>query len=181
MHNTLSTRATEAPQLPYNLQRCAADGSVLYERWYASLQDLACAVWPVMEPDFDDCQADAQWHALTPKGRELSLAPLVTYGKRLWLENWHERRFGPGFWREYTFRSGPVPRVRCLRGGPSLRHVRTQQARREADFWLAEEGEIPVRAKRAAKALPDSWDDFAKPTDRSWKSQRKGRKSWDRR
>lgn len=184
MRQFVPTVAREDVCPRYRLQRCSQDGTVLYERQYTSLEDLACGAWSVTAPDFPDdrCPADAQWQALTPKGRVLALAPLSAYGKRLWLAYWHERRFGPGFMRAYTFRSGPVPRVRRLRGGPPLRHARTQQARREGAFWLAEEREVPVRSKRSAKALPDSWDDYARrQRDRCWKSQRKGRKSWDRR
>lgn len=173
--------STTSPR--YCLQRCASDGTVLWEQKFSTLEDLACSIYSVTtneSPDERD-QDEGHWHAVTPKGQWLAVAPLAAYGQRLWFAFWQERRFGPGFWRAYTFRAGPVPRIRCRRGGPTRRYAHTQQARREADFWLPEEGEMPVRAKRAAKALPTSWDDFPNQTERSWKSQRKGRKSWDRR
>lgn len=172
---------------PYRLQRCAQDGTLKEERRFGTLEALASAAFseiagrlPLEAPCLaaDDLSA---WQAFSPAGRWMALEPLVAYGKRLWLAFWHERRFGPGFMRDYTYRAGPVPRVRRLRGGPTLRHARTQQARREGAFWLAQECEVPVRPKRSANALPDSWDDYAqRQRDRSWKAQRKGRKSWDR-
>lgn len=68
---------------------------------------------------------------------------------------------------------GPVPGIGRPRGGHYFRHIRTTQARRQAQRM--EEGEVAPRARRNLRNLPNAWDDFgvAAREDRSWKRHRR--------
>jgi hypothetical protein len=73
---------------------------------------------------------------------------------------------------------GPVPGVRCYRGGRHYyRRPQTMNERRQADLVLQEEGEVAPRPTRDASHLPSSWDDrwVGARDDRSWKRYRKTR------
>jgi hypothetical protein len=121
--------------------------------------------------------------AFSARTKSLSVAALVAWGERM-----------PSRWRQYRFRSmcrsdgyvsrqGPVPGLRKRRGGRGYSHLmRTMSARRQAALVVAEDGEVAPRAARNASNIPSSWDDFARRRhlDHCWKSQRKGRKAWDR-
>lgn len=82
--------------------------------------------------------------------------------------------------RGYRFRDGPVPAIRCARGGGSLcRHPHTTQ---EIRAWHAlggadADGEarpIKARRKRAPRALPDTHDDPIRDFgERNWKRHRR--------
>jgi hypothetical protein len=113
--------------------------------------------------------------ALSPKGKVLALDELVAWGRRLSWEQylrWTQKKF--------EFRRGSVPGVRTWRGGRSTRPHRVHAERRDNAFVLWEDGEIPARAVRRGGYLPNCWDGRWRSTHRSWKSQHKGGKSWDR-
>lgn len=75
---------------------------------------------------------------------------------------------------------GPVPGTSSRpRYGSYIRRPHTQAERRQA-CWLEEEGEPRIRAARRANYLPTRWDDQPRCMERGWKSQHKGRKSWDK-
>lgn len=42
------------------------------------------------------------------------------------------------------------------------------------------EDEPKPRAARSVGNIPDAWDDYARQKQRSWKSQRRGAKAWER-
>jgi len=65
--------------------------------------------------------------------------------------------------RKYTFRRGPVPLIRCSRGGNgSYRSPKTKQEKTQ---------EIPTRLSR--RSIPTSWDDVYRDTQRCWKKYRR--------
>jgi hypothetical protein len=113
--------------------------------------------------------------AIGPRGKVLALDELVAWGRRLSREQCL-------FWRakKFEFRRGSVPGVRTWRGGSSTRPHRVQAERRDNALVLWEDGEVPARAVRRGGYLPDDWDNRRRIIQKSWKSQRRGRKSWDR-
>lgn len=113
--------------------------------------------------------------ALSPRGKEMSMAELVAWGAAVSRARspWCEQ---PG----YVRRRGPVHGIHKWGGGPSNRASRTQQERRDNACVLVEEGEVRARAVRGGSHVPDSWDEKPRCRERNWKSQHKGRKSWDR-
>ncbi len=118
--------------------------------------------------------------ALSSNGKFLDLADLVKFGSRLRNEQWAAHRF-----EGYRHRSGPVPGIRCHRASSRysrryMRRIETTSERRQAASVLPCEGEVPARAARNASNLPDTRDEAWRLVERSWKSQHKGRKAWDR-
>ncbi len=85
------------------------------------------------------------------------------------------RMVDPGWDGDHRPRGRPIPGTGRRRSYSQayLRRPRTQAERRQA-FWLAEEGEPPVRPCRRIRALPTSWDDRPRKNwrDRSWKNFR---------
>jgi hypothetical protein len=87
------------------------------------------------------------------------------------------RRLGKG---NYTFRRGPVPGIRCFRGGGGMfRHPRTLNEMRNAvacdgDTELRDLG-VRVRGRRKKASLPTLWDDPWRNDrdDKNWKRQRR--------
>lgn len=86
------------------------------------------------------------------------------------------------FWLRdpYTFRRGPVPGIRCFRGGGGMyRLPRTFNEMRnavacETDDELRELG-VKVRGRRKKGSLPTLWDDLCRKdyNNRNWKRQRR--------
>lgn len=71
---------------------------------------------------------------------------------------------------------GPVPGVRCCRGGRRYhRRPQTMMERRQAGLVLEEEGEVAPRGPRKANHLPNSYSDYriAAREDRNWKQYRR--------
>ena len=71
---------------------------------------------------------------------------------------------------------GPVPGVRCRRGGRHwYRRPHSMMERRQAAYVAKEEGEVAPRGKRSLKHLPNAWDDYcvAARDDRGWKRHRR--------
>lgn len=114
-----------------------------------------------------------------PSGRLLKVLGVMALGEASELAEYRSR-----YWcahREYCG-WGPVPGVRKYRGGGGryLRRFSTMNERRAGDLVLEEEGEVGPRASRRGRNLPNPWDDYCRIKERNWKSQGKGRKSWDR-
>lgn len=93
----------------------------------------------------------------------------------------HGQRKGRAYWsrpRTYTFRSGPVPGIRCFRGGGGYwRSPRTTAERRVADAIehdpdMRDLG-IRIRGRRKNHALPSAWDDLWRDDQKCWKRQRR--------
>lgn len=158
-------------------------------QYFDSLEALARAAYAVYSRRasndrwiyYDDYRPEltGRWvqlnlRAYSRRGRPLDVLALCHWGERL-----HTRWYGYAP-RGYVRRQGPVPGIHKWRGGGSYRNCQAQAARRQALAWLPEEGEPPVRATRRANYLYDSWDGRARPTERCWKSQHKGRKAWQR-
>ncbi|CAB3704701.1 hypothetical protein LMG24238_03819 [Paraburkholderia sediminicola] len=71
---------------------------------------------------------------------------------------------------------GPVPGVRCHRGGRHyFRRPKSMMERRQAALVLKEEGEVPPRSARSFCNLPDAYDDYGVSSsgDRCWKRYRR--------
>ena len=91
--------------------------------------------------------------------------PLI---ERRWPARWSRR------WRMWETWSGegPVPGVRCHRGGRHyFRRPKSMMERRQAAFVAKEEGEVAPRGARSCCNLPNAYDDYcvASRDDRSWK------------
>ena len=147
---------------------------------FARLADLALALahrWRTR------CRAQGvlgpEYHtlgALSTNGKILALDELVAYGRRLYREGRQRRRTPDA---GYVRRKGPVSGIRCFRGGHrQFRHFSTTPERRLNNLVVVEDNEVAARLARLN--LPNSYDDFARTRERSWKAQRKGRKAWDR-
>lgn len=121
----------------------------------------------------------ALYEAFSPSGRALPVVPLLLRGQALTLLESIRRRDRWRFPYDYCG-TGPVPGVhkRCHGGGH--RRLRSSGERRLNALVLREQGEVAARAARRGKNLPDSRDDYSRCLQRCWKSQRKGRKAWDR-
>lgn len=113
----------------------------------------------------------------SPRGKALNFEQVAAYGARLREEEWADSRY-PG----YVRRGGAVHGVHCYRGGGHhyFRRIGTTGERRLAQCLAPEDGEVAPRAARNARNIPNSWDDYARTRERSWKSQHRGRKAWDR-
>ena len=75
------------------------------------------------------------------------------------------------------FRKDPVPGIgKYRRQANWLRRIHTTSERRMAEAHSdveMKEYDVKVRAKRNARNLPDSWDDYRRHIEKNWKSQRK--------
>jgi hypothetical protein len=91
-----------------------------------------------------------------------------------YMGRWYIRRAG-----NYKFRDGPVPGIRCRRGGRRgsyYRQIRTHQERRE-NSWIEHDEDIEnirFKARVARTKLPSNWDDIGRYDQRnkSWKRYR---------
>lgn len=169
---------------PYQLISYNRHGVELETQVFASPAQLAYSAyrarWYLQENARDwflPATRAAYQRALSPRGKEMNMAELQAWGATV------SSRRSP--WCEqygYVRRCGPVHGIhKWGRGGPSNRASRTQRERRDNAFVLAQEGEIRARAARCGSHIPDSWDEKPRCLERNWKSQHKGRKSWDRR
>lgn len=114
--------------------------------------------------------------AVSPNGKLLDLGDLWMYGQRLRDARAAERHY-PG----YVHRQGPVYGIHCYRGRKRyFRRISTTPERRQAALVVVEDGEVAPRPARSSNGLPNSWDDYSRSLQRSWKTQHKGRKAWDR-
>ena len=113
--------------------------------------------------------------AESPKGRLLHLEVLLARGQLLALQP-YEKNSTPHVWRQ-----GPVPAVRCRRGGRgnSRKSFSFTNEKRQAQP-VKEEGEVLPRGARRLKSLPEPWNQYCRIVQRSWKVQHRGRKAWDR-
>lgn len=96
-----------------------------------------------------------------------TFAPLVE--RRRWNSRWTR------MWDCWNG-EGPVPGVRCYRGGGHYyRRPQTMMERRLAGLVLEEEGEVAPRGARKANHLPNAYDDYriAAREDRNWKRYRR--------
>jgi hypothetical protein len=122
-------------------------------------------------PPFDQA---VRLKALNPSDKVLSVEELVAWGRRLRQTEYLSRRHA------HVFREGPVQGIRKWRGGYGVRNHRVQAERRDNHLVVFEDGEVSARATRCGGYLPNSWDGRRRIVQRCWKSQHKGRKSWDR-
>jgi hypothetical protein len=155
------------------------DTSSLEAKSYATLQELALAANRAANTHLW-WRSPRAVAALSPSGKTLPLDELEAHGARLRAEE-SAKTYYPG----YTRRCGPVTGVRCFRGGAGysrryLRRFHTAGERRLGALVLKEEGEVAPRCARNSRNLPNPWDDIPRIVERSWKSQHKGRKAWDR-
>lgn len=96
-----------------------------------------------------------------------TFSPLIE--RRRWHSRWTRMW---DFWNG----EGPVPGVRCYRGGGHYyRRPQTMMERRLAGLVLEEEGEVAPRGARKANHLPNAYDDYriAAREDRNWKRYRR--------
>ncbi len=146
-----------------------------YDSLARHVRRLANYAWPWSAPDPKAAFARLV-RAETPNGFELDLEVLSARGLALWREGRDNRRYAG-----YVRRAGPVPGVSRPRGGHYFRRMRTSSERRLNEMVLVCEGEVAARPCRTGYGLPNPWDDVLREKQRSWKSQHKGRKAWDRR
>lgn len=112
--------------------------------------------------------------ALSGRDKPLSIADLVAWGRRLRVAGYRGR------YDNFVFRQGSVSGIRKWRGGNSVRNCQVQNERRSTALVLHEDGEVPARAVRRGRQLPDSWEGRRRIHQSCWKTQYKGIKSWDR-
>lgn len=131
---------------------------------------------PVDVVRISDCRT---YEAFSRTGAALQIASILAIGTSL-------ERHTPTPKRHRRFRHayigyGPVPGTRKCRGGHGFtRHIGTMPEHRMNALVVSDDLEAYPRPARRGKNLPTSWDDQMRHVDRCWKSQRKGRKSWDR-
>ena len=184
MHS--NTTGSDRVAGPYALLAYDRTKERVVERFFSSLPDLADAVRAMLAPAptwyGDPCDQGLKRYrnvrVYSPRGRALDIEALLSYGLRR-----HATR--PHRWNKpvpgYVRRAGPVQGIRKWRGGRGCSSFAHMNERRLAAGVLREEGEVPPRAARNAHTLPDPWDDERwREAQRSWKTQRKGRKAWDR-
>ncbi len=166
---------------PCQLVELTRYGRVVRTREFASLEALAIAASRASYSlsyalRYGLCNEAVRQLAYSGRGHPLALEELVAWGARVLEARYAARRF-PG----YVRRRGPVHGIRKWRGGGGyFRGVRTMSETRLNALVLVEDGEVGCRPSRRERNLPHSWDDVPRHRERSWKSQHRGRKSWDR-
>jgi hypothetical protein len=178
------TSARPRKGIPYHLDIVAANGGT-QTRYFDTLPELSQAVkgaWHNHDwqrrfeptPEHTTAWAEAHLRAYSRRGKALDVPTLYANARPTWC--------GLGRYpsRGYTRRRGSVYAISKWRGGPSYRNSRTMPERRLNAAWCVEEGEVECRPTRRDAYLFNSWDGRARATERGWKSQRKGRKAWDR-
>lgn len=116
--------------------------------------------------------------ARTHTGKRLDAVRLLVSYARRW-EADRDRRWRTRWLKDWNG-EGPVPGT-GKRGSYSRHYKKPKtQAERRWAVWEVEDGEPAIRAARQAHYLPTRWDDCYRRVERSWKSQHKGRKAWDR-
>jgi hypothetical protein len=113
-------------------------------------------------------------------GKSLNTKEIHAYGKKFFTpyRYWRVPPYAMEM-RGYIRRRTPVPGVHKYAHGHYFRRIHTTAELRLNQFVDPEEPQ--ARASRTGYNLPNSWDDYPKTVERSWKSQHKGRKAWDRR
>jgi hypothetical protein len=177
-----ATIMTGAAMRPYKLVSYNCYSAELRTELFTSLDELAYAAYRASWYLKDNAR---KWFvsetyaveqcAFAPRGKPLAIAELVAWGGRL---AWN--KYVLDTLSAYTHRQGPVRGIRKWRGGSSSRPHQVQGQRRANALVLVEDGEVPARVSRCGFNLPDSWDGRRRINQRCWKSQHKGRKSWDR-
>lgn len=116
-------------------------------------------------------------HAYSGYGRVFDVVELSAWGEKLDIPDtasfWYR-------WPGYVRRQGSVPGIRKWRGGHSCKSCRFLNEARMNQAQALEEGEPACRPARRPGSLCDSWDGRRRCVERSWKSQHKGCKAWDR-
>lgn len=131
--------------------------------------------------------------AYSERGRTLNPQELFAYGRTIKESDRRRRQRARG--RYYSFAGwvrpaghhedfrghGPVEHVRKWRGGSGyFRDIHTTAEGRMNCLVIREEGEVPARACRQIRSLPNTRDDCSRCRERGWKAQSRGRKAWDR-
>lgn len=166
---------------PYKLIGLNYQNMPVTEQSYATLEELARGA-SSSSYYLQRCMSDGYrlWNeavsqkAFGPRNKPLVLDDLVAWGRRLRYTGFYSR------YGTYVYRCGPVSGVRKWRGGSSNTNARTQSERRLNAMVVTEDGEVSARAVRQGTHLPCSWDGRYRNSERCWKSQHKGGKSWDR-
>ncbi|KVP75313.1 hypothetical protein WJ96_06020 [Burkholderia ubonensis] len=133
-------------------------------RYVARRFDPVREVW-VPEPVYDEhsfIMRDDAGGVVTAA----TFSPLIE--RRRWRSHWSR------MWETWNG-EGPVPGVRCHRGGGHYyRRPQSMMERRQAALVLTEEGEVPPRGARNLHHLPNAWDDYyiTSRGDRCWKRHR---------
>ena len=188
MHSPIA-RGKHQVAAPYLLIERDRAGRVIRTRAYDTLQALAeKSRWAVyrltgfpgqprynLVSDAGDQAFAGSAEAWSPGGRRMCVNELAAYGRRLAREAFANR-----YGAVYVHRSGPVPGTGRRSGGRYYRRMATMAERRLNALVLVEEGEVAARPVRCGRCLPSDWDDYVRHKERSWKSQHKGRKAWDR-
>lgn len=139
---------------------------------FSSLESVAIAVYSHLRYNsFSGFVSD--FKVTSTKGKALNVSELFVYGYKLTVAQSHHDS-------GYVWRQGSVPGIHRRRGGHCYRHIRAIGARRQAALVVVEDGEVAPRGARSVTSLPNAWDEYGIHIDQCWKSQRKGRKSWDR-
>lgn len=166
---------------PYKLIGLNYQNMPVTEQSYETLEALARAA-SSSSYYLQRCMADGYrlWNeavsqrAYGPRNKPLVIEELVAWGRRLRYTCYYGR------YGNYVFRRGPVSGVRKWRGGSSNSNARTQSERRLNAMVVREDGEVSTRAARLGFNLPCSWDGRNRQSERCWKSQHNGGKSWAR-
>lgn len=120
------------------------------------------------------------YEAFGPGGKSIKMHNLWEQGSIL---NKNRIRKKYSFWSfsNYQGYGTTVPHVRKHRGGyKQFRRIHTYNERRLNQYQRPDYVEPEARAARQRKNLPNYWDDISRNYERNWKSQHKGKKSWDK-
>lgn len=177
-----ATIMTGAAMRPYTLVSYNCYSAQLRTEHFESLRELAYAAyranWYLKDNAskwfVSETYAVAQ-RAFTPTGKPVAIDELVAWGGRLAWDQYVQYKLST-----FTLHQGPVQGIHKWRGGSRSRPHQVQGERRANALVLGEDGEVPARATRYGFNLPDSRDGRRRINQRCWKSQHKGRKSWER-
>lgn len=196
----INIERTEAIRAPEEFSVIRSVKSVEYRA--TSLKELARILYSVLSPSeaadviFSEsalCHlSDAseghlsQYLQVTVTGstnRPLSVDELYRWGKNQEIAE-RKKRYSKFKWnRAFAQWNGEGPVPRTGRSGGKYRwhrHPATTAERRANQPQLRDEMEPSVRSARQSRSLPNAWDDVNRGWQRSWKTQFRGRKSWDR-
>lgn len=168
-----NTNAGQRNSQNYVLDIVSPSGSMV-SKFFSSLEDLARGVYLQHTSDHE---SRAFLRAYSARGKKLDVVLLAAKGGNNGRSYWWERPMRRP--KDYV-RTGTVEGISKWRGGPSYRNHKSMNERRLNGSFIVEEGEIECRATRRDTYLFCSWDGRARSTEKCWKSQHKGLKSWDR-